>query len=288
MKIAVFGILPFSDLIKEGFINLGHEISNKDPDLIFSNDPVGYQDAIFLKEVYPKAHLILNVLDVPWHFKNIEQQYNFLVDRFFARADNITAISYKTKKDLKNFFDKKIYDNIKIIYNPIKEVFYDEKIKKNNDFLYVGRANDPIKRFNLVRDSLTKLNDSSRTLKVCGQQDPKFGKYLGYVSNIELSKLYNETRYVFLTSKNEGIGLSMIESMICGSIPITCSDNETAREFLPEDFICSPETDSIINQIKLIDKNYDEKRKLAFKLGEKYKKQFNKDNIAQNILNVKK
>ena len=30
---------------------MGHEISNKDPDLIFSNDPVGYQDAIFLKEV---------------------------------------------------------------------------------------------------------------------------------------------------------------------------------------------------------------------------------------------
>ena len=72
-----------------------------------------------------------------------------------------------------------------------------------------------------------------------------------------------------------------------GSIPITCSDNETAKEFLPEDFICSPETDSIINQIKLIDKNYDEKRKLAFKLGEKYKKQFNKNNIAQNILNIK-
>ena len=35
MKIAVFGTIPFSDLIKEGFIKLGHEISNNNPDLIF-------------------------------------------------------------------------------------------------------------------------------------------------------------------------------------------------------------------------------------------------------------
>ena len=49
MKIAIFGIIPFTDLIKEGFIKLGHEISNNNPDLIFANDPMGYQDATFLK-----------------------------------------------------------------------------------------------------------------------------------------------------------------------------------------------------------------------------------------------
>ena len=59
MKIAVFGTIPFSDLIKEGFKKLGHEISNKDPDLIFANDPTGYQDAAFclenaIKEVIKK------------------------------------------------------------------------------------------------------------------------------------------------------------------------------------------------------------------------------------------
>jgi len=288
MKIAVFGILPFSDLIKEGFKSLGHEISNKNPDLIFSNDPAGYQDAVFLKDMYPKTHLILNVLDIPWHFKNITQQFKILVDRFFTRANSITAISQKTKKDLIQFFDKDAYDKIKVIYNPTKNVHYDEKIKKNNDFLYVGRANDPIKRFHLVYDSLKKLEDSQRTLLVCGQQDPKFGKYLGYVSDEQLNELYNSTKYVFLPSKNEGIGLSMIESLICGSIPIACSDNETAKEFLPKDFICEPDSDSIVNQIKLNDNNYDKKRKLALELGSKYKEKFSKTNIAKNILNVKK
>ena len=63
MRVAVFGILPFSDLIKEGFKKLGHKISNENPDIIYSNDPVGYQDAIFLKDRYPKAYLIFNFLD---------------------------------------------------------------------------------------------------------------------------------------------------------------------------------------------------------------------------------
>ena len=104
MKIAVFGIIPFTDLIKEGFVNLGHEISNKNPDLIFANDPMGYQDAAFLKMQYPKAQLILNVLDIPWHFPNIENQFKTMVKRFFSKADNITAISFKVRNDLTNFF----------------------------------------------------------------------------------------------------------------------------------------------------------------------------------------
>ena len=42
----------------------------------------------------------------------------------------------------------------------------------------------------------------------------------------------------------------MIEAMICGALPITCSDNETAKEFLPSDFICEPEPQSIVEHIE--------------------------------------
>jgi len=287
MKIAVFGILPFSDLIKEGFKKIGHEISNVNPDIIFSNDPTGYQDAIFLKDRYPNSYLILNVLDIPWHFPNIEKQFQFLIKRFFNKSDRITAISFKVKKDLEKFFEKKISEKIQVIYNPTKEVYFDEKIQKDNIFLYVGRANDPIKRFNLVYDSLQKIKDGLKNLKVCGTENPEVGKYLGYVSDEELNKIYNSTKYVFLTSKAEGIGLSMIEAMICGSIPITCSDNETAKEFSPDDFICDPNPQSIVNKINELDKSYEIKRKLALDFGKKYKEQFNKVTIAKNILNIK-
>jgi len=288
MKIAVFGIIPFSDLIKEGLKEMGHEISNYNPDLIFANDPIGYQDAAFLKMQHPKTQLILNVLDIPWHFPNIEKQFQFMIKRFFTKAESITAISFKVKKDLAKLFEPNIHEKIEVIYNPMKDLHYDEKIIKNNMFLYVGRANDPIKRFNLVKESLSKLKDGDKNIKICGVENPNFGKYLGHVSDKELNKLYNESNYVFLPSKAEGIGLSMIEASVCGAIPIVCSDNETAKEFLPEEFICEPNSESIVNHINNFNKDYKKKREIAFELGKKYKIQFNKVTIAKNILNLKK
>ena len=257
MKISVFGMLPFSHLIKEGFEKLGHEISNEKPELIYANDPRGYKEAMLMKTKYKNAPLILNILDIPWHMPNIQQQTKLLVNQFLIRADFVSVISLKVKKDLSQFLNRKIH----VVYNPIKDVYYDEKIPKNNMFLFVGRANDPIKRFNLVRDTLFKIKDGVKKIKICGTENPDFGNYLGYVSDEELNNLYNSTQFVLLPSKAEGIGLPMIESMICGALPITCSDNETAKEFLPPDFICEPEHQSILEHIEKLDKEYSVKRK---------------------------
>jgi len=282
MKIAIFGILPFSGLIKEGFQILGHTISNENPDLIYANDPRGYKEAILVKTKYKNATLILNILDIPWHMPNIQQQTKLLVNEFLIRADFVSVISLKVKRDLSQFLNKKIH----VVYNPIKDVYYDEKIPKNNMFLFVGRANDPIKRFDLIRDTLIKIKDGIKKIKVCGAENPNFGNYLGYVSDKELNNLYNSTKFLLLPSKAEGIGLPMIESMICGALPITCSDNETAKEFLPPDFICEPNAQSIVNKIEELDKDYATKRKIALEFGKKYKTQFDKKTIAKNIIDI--
>ena len=282
MKIAVFGILPFSDLIKEGFIKSGHQISNDNPDLIFANDPMGYQDAVFLKMQHPKVQLALNVLDIPWHFPNIQKQTELLAKNYFSKADVLTTISFKVQKDLTKFYDKTIH----VIYNPIKDVYLDEKIKKNNTFFYVGRVFDPVKRFSLVRDTLSKIKNGEKNIKICGLKDPGFGNYLGIIKDEVLNELYNSTKYVLLPSKAEGIGLPMIEGMICGAIPITCSDNLTAKEFSPLDFICEPNAQSIVNKIEELDKEYATKRKIALEFGKKYKTQFDKKTIAKNIIDI--
>ena len=282
MKISVFGMLPFSQLIKEGFKKLGHEISNEDPNLIYANDPRGYKGAMLVKKKYKNAPLIFNLLDIPWHMPNIEQQTKLLVGQFLMQADFVSTISLKVKKDLSKFFKEDIH----VVYNPIKDVYYDEKILKNNTFLFVGRANDPIKRFHLIRDSISKIENGIRKIKVCGAENPNFGNYLGYVSDDELNNLYNSTQFLLLPSKAEGIGLPMIEAMICGALPITCNDNETAKEFLPLDFICAPTPESILKCIKKLEQEYEIKRKLAFKFGTEYKEKFNKTTIAKNILNI--
>jgi len=268
--------------IKEGMEALGHVLSEESPDLIYSNDPRGYNKALLLKKKYPKAYLILNFLDMPWHISNIQKQTELLVKNYFLKADVITTISFKVKKDISKLYNKKIH----VIYNPIKDVYFDANIKKNNIFFYVGRASDPVKRFNLVRESLLKIKDGVKNTKICGSQNPNFGDYLGIIKDQELNKLYNASKYVLLPSSAEGIGLPMIEGMICGAIPITCSDNLTAREFSPPDFICEPYPQSIVNKIEELNKEYEAKRKIALEFGKKYKIQFDKKNIAKNIINI--
>ncbi len=285
IKISVLGSDGFVcqiPRIKEGMEALGHVISKESPDIIYSNDPKGYDEALKLKQKYSSAYLIFNFLDVPWHIPNIQKQTEALAKYYFQKADMLTTISFKVKKDLTKFYDKKIH----VIYNPIKDVFLDEKIKKNNSFAYIGRAGDPVKRFNLVKDSIKEIKGGENNIKICGTENPKFGNYLGVIKDQELNKLYNSSKYVLLPSKAEGLGLPMIEGMICGSIPITCSDNLTAKEFSPPDFICEPNTKSIIKKIEELDEDYENKRKLALEFGKKYKIQFDKKTIAKNIINI--
>ena len=268
--------------IKEGMESLGHILSEDSPDLIYSNDPKGYEKALILKKKYPNAYLIFNFLDIPWHIENIQKQTELLVKNFFLKADAVSVISSKVQKDMAKFYNKKIH----VIYNPIKDVYFDEKIKKNNMFLYVGRANDPVKRIKLVHDSIIKIPEGLKNIKICGSENPGFGNYVGVISDKDLNKLYNSSKFVLLTSKAEGIGLPMIEGMICGTIPVTCSDNLTAKEFSPSEFICEPNAQSIVNKIEELDKEYETKREMALKLGEKYKIQFDKKTIAKNIIDI--
>ena len=284
IKVVIYGWDGFTcqiPRIKEAMLDHGHILSEDSPDLIYCNDPIEFQKAIDLKKKYPNAFLILNILDIPWHFPNI----NKLVEvwkSLLIQADAITTISEKVKKDLSQLLNKEIY----VIYNPVKDVYYDKKIKKNNMFLYVGRANDPIKRIGLVHESLGKIKDGLKNIKICGSENPGFGNYLGVVPDKKLNELYNASKYVYLPSKAEGIGLTMIEAMICGAIPITCSDNLTAKEFAPKDFICEPNVQSIVDKIMELNKEYEVKRNLALEFGKKYKIQFNKNKIAENILNI--
>ena len=286
LRIALFGFDSYVSQIpryREAFIELGHELRFDNPNIIYANDSTGYADAIKLKNTFQDALLILHFLDIPWHMPNIQKQTESLVKNYLLKADVIAANSEKVKKDLSQFIPNK---KIHVTHDIAKDVYLDEKIKKDNIFLYVGRASDPVKRFNLIRESLLKIKDGVKNIKICGSQNPNFGDYLGIIKDHELNKLYNSSKYVLLPSVTEGIGLPMIEGMICGAIPITCFDNLTAREFSPPDFICEPYPQSIVNKIEELNKEYEAKRKIALEFGKKYKIQFDKKNIAKNIINI--
>jgi len=196
-------------------------------------------------------------------------------------ANVVTVISQKVKKDLSGFYEGKI----EVIYNPIKDVEYNSDTKKENEFLYVGRANDPVKRIKLAHEALKILNKENELI-ICGMEDPKFGRYMGVVKDDKLSELYNKSKIVLLPSKAEGLGLTMIEGMVCGSVPIVCSDNLTAKEFISDEFVAEPNPESIKNKIEEINKNYEKFHKISLEYAEKFKIQFNKKTIAKNIIDI--
>lgn len=283
MNIALFGSeclycqLP---RIKEGLLLVNQTINYDNPDIIYANDPQHFEEAIKLKKE-KNGFLILNILDIPWHIK----EFNEVIqkwEKLLKNADAVTTISYTVKKDLEKIINQKVY----VIYNPCKDVTYNKDIIKNNLFLYVGRANDPNKRINLVYETLNYIQNGISSIKICGSENPNFGNYLGLVSDNDLNYLYNSSQYTFLTSKNEGIGLSMIESMICGSIPITCGDNKTAYEFCPKEFIVEPTPKAILEKLIELNSNYIYYQNISINYGKKYQELFNKINIAKNIINV--
>ena len=267
--------------IREGIQELGHEINNDNPDLIYCNDPGQYLNGIKLKKKFSKAILFFNFLDVPWHFPGVMKKLTIESTLMREHADIVSVISNKVKKDLSKFYNKKI----EVIYNPSKDVSFNKSINKTNNFLYVGRANDPVKRVKLIYEAFK--NDSEiKNIIFCGPEDPGFGNYLGIVEDKKLNELYNSSKFVLLPSKAEGIGLSMIEGMICGSVPLMCSDNLTAKEFAPNEFFCEPDPKSLKNKIEEIEKEYNNYREKSLEYGKKYKIQFNKKTIANNIIEI--
>jgi glycosyltransferase involved in cell wall biosynthesis len=283
MKIKTYAYRNLTDQIsrlEEAFTFLGHEIvyEAENADLIYLHDRT-YENYEYLKNL--KAKKIFHVLDVPIHLLNKQDLNKW--SNFLSLADFITCNSNKVKKDVEIFLNHKSHT----VYDPVKDVYPLESQYKNIKMFFVGRANEPTKRFDLVKKYFLYYNlDHKKLLDICGNENPNFGNYLGLLSDYDLNLAYNKSTFIFLPSSFEGIGLPMIEALICKKMPICCSDNETAKEFLPDWFLCEPNIFSINEKILDYLKNRQKYDIVISELSKKYLQQFNKNNIAKNILDL--
>lgn len=283
MKIKAFGwrsqYLDQISRIEAGFITLGHELSDNNPDIVYKNEDFFDEAIDFINKCDKRPFVIFNILDLQTH------NLNYSLDKLKEQlklADRVTCISNTVKGDIKKYLD---IDAI-VIYNPSKSTFSLGSTTKPFPFLYVGRANSPNKRFNLIKDTLRLANWPSNYLKVCGSEFPAFGDYLGIVDDESLNNLYNQAGIVLLPSITEGIGLSFIEALQASTPAIGCSDCKAAMEFLPECMICEPDPNSIRNKILDIKNNYSYYKQVAFDYGLKYKEQFSSISVAQRIIDI--
>jgi len=293
MRIALFGADGPTcqlDRIKQGFeqiqpyFEIDMNPDNDEPyDLAYCNNPP------FDKLLKCHADIkIGNILDIPEHL--IESGAFGANDlsnlkKGLVRCDAITAISHTTKNQVKKWLNLNVD---KVIYNPIKPVEYQER-ERIIPFLYVGRANDPNKRFNIIRKifeiGCKKDPDlfNPSNLAVVGSENPNFGTHVGVISDENLNKMYSQSKFLLFPSKVEGIGLPMIEASLCRCFPIVCNDNKCVKEFLGGIYSFNPnDIEQMVDKIILMkDKGVDELNRFDNKFSI-----FQPKNVAQSILDV--
>ena len=283
IKAKIFGWkLPPLDVvsrIEEGLQNHGVIFTDENPDLLYKNEDFFDQALEFKNNCLAKKPVtIFNILDLQIRNPNFNLEK---LKEQLLQADIITCISETVKNQ--------IYEYLKldshVIYNPVKDITFDN-LEKNISFLYVGRANDKNKRFDLIVNAFKPYKHIMDHLYICGSENPMYGNYIGIVDDKNLNTIYNSSKFVLLPSKFEGLGLPMIEAMMAGFIPITCSDNPTALELSPPEFICEPTESDFLNKILELNENYKSFQKIALQYGEKYRELMNKNKIAENIINL--
>lgn len=220
------------------------------------------QGLAHLSYFLPQNKLIITCCDlIPLiFFQNNNFWQNKLLKFSFSglnKAKKIIAISQSTKNDLISYV-KIPSEKIEVVYPGINEKFKPTETGKKNFILYVGAyylsKNLPVlfKAFAKVNKELpllklvivNKKNDLpeelvglAEKLKIADKVD-----FTGHISEGQLIKLYNQAQVLIQPSLYEGLGLPVLEAMVCGC-PVICSNTSSLPEVVGEAGILLPPND---------------------------------------------
>ena len=291
------GYINQIDRLRSAFSELGLLSGLRDAEWIYCNDPSAYDSALLEKQKRGDVKLIFNVLDYPPHLMNskvydlgrytyfdhpFRRDFNVenLTDKL-RRADVITVICAEVKRQVRE------YSNLdaKVIYNPIKPV--DWKNVRGSipfpKFLFVGRANDPNKRFWIASGVVKRLAEE-RQLAVVGTENPGFGIYLGQLTDEGLNYCMNLAKFLFLPSAFKSVGLPALEAVVAKCIPVVCDDDPCTAEFFPG--LGLPPDPAVIAKHLSSDNWLNKASQFVEENSELFKKRFSASQIAKNILSL--
>jgi hypothetical protein len=304
MKIATFGSKVISGQIaslEKASVSLGHEINQVNPDIIYVNNAEGkdLRDAIELKRK-TGAFLINNILEIPPHllidgydtsrYPKVELPNSPWWKRDFdpqvaykglgEHSDVITCICHEAQRQIKDWLNL----DSEVIFCPMRPIL-DLGLDRDINFSYVGRANDPNRRFDIVVKTVL-IYSGDQNIIVAGTENPQFGQYLGPITDHSLNILYNRTKFFLLPSAFKSVGLCAIEAVVGGAIPIVASDDPSSVEFW-EQIMLPPDPSEIVAKLK------DEKwvnmaQEWVRSKQLLYSHKFHPISVAQNILNLYK
>jgi len=223
--------------------------------------------------------------------------YELVISSAIKRASKIIAVSNFTKKDILKYFRVKS-EKIKVIYEGVPCVELNVYKTSNTSYLlYVGNAypHKNLERLILAFNKLSKQKNDLRLVLV-GELDYFYKRlqkmsssnviFMDFVSDKELSSLYqNACLYVF-PSLCEGFGLPPLEAMAY-NLPVVSSNSSCLPEILGDAavYFNAEDIDDMVNKIKLVLNNEELQKELISK-GREQIGRYSWGKMSQEILDV--
>ncbi len=288
--------------LKKDKIELYHGLSNEIP-IGLKNTKIAtvvtIHDLIFktLPDTYPLMDRLI---------------YNAKVKKSCRTADKIIAISQSTKKDLIKHYDINP-DKIEVIYQSCNPIYYEAVEKKRNDptlekygipqkyLLYVGTI-EKRKNLKVIIDAYEQLPVELRIPIVVVGRGKNYKKEMqlsveekglsenifwinGLKDNLHLRTVYQNALALIYPSYYEGLGLPVVEAMLCKTPVITSTTSSLPEAGGPGSEYFNPtdakELAQIISKV-ITNKNH---RESMIEIGYEYAhKMFSPEKLSKQLM----
>ncbi|MCR4335274.1 MAG: glycosyltransferase family 4 protein [archaeon] len=232
--------IPFLDLkyYKIGFGVLG---KIKDADIVHVHGIGFFSDFLLLTKWIHKKPVVVSTHGGIFHTPSLglvkKIYFSFFEKIVLGLADKIIAVS---KNDLELFL--KISNNVILVENGVNLERFKSGKKKKNSFIFVGRFSSN-KKIKLLFETFAEIKKSKKdfSLIIAGTDwENLFLEFkekvnlLSLEENIsfilnpsqeEIAQLYTSSEFFVSASQYEGFGLTLVEAMASGCIPIVQRNN---------------------------------------------------------------
>lgn len=297
---------PFLKKIGRKLLTISRKLLSSKYDIYWQPNFIP-NDGIKAKKIVTSVHDFSFILHKEFHPKERIEYFEKYFFRNVVKSDMIITGSEFSKQEILerlNFDDHKV----KVIYHGIDHELFkvyenlDINFKLPKKFLFSVGSIEPrknliglLKAYNSLESKIKneyklvlagfKGWENSEIMKLI-DKDKENIHYLGFISDIELAKVYNLSSLFMFPSFYEGFGLPVLEAMACGT-PVICSDSSSLPEVGGDAVIyCDPyEIENIKEKIEFVLKD-NKLREKMIKKGLERAKMFSWQKSADEHMKV--
>ena len=178
----------------------------------------------------------LAVLRYPETFNRWTRTYSrHALPRVVRAARRLIAVSEFTRRELLDVLDVP-EEKVRVIPNAVGPPFAAGGEAAEGDYVLAVGTLEPRKNLPRLVDGFRRAGLNGCELRIAGMRgwgdaEPtgEGVRWLGFVPDAELARLYRGARCVAYVSPYEGFGLPVLEAMACGA-PVVAGRNEAAEE----------------------------------------------------------